>query len=426
VSRERKTSWLVLVVLLGFVVAVAAHYVVGQYVLRGYPYSTFLFSPKDATPLAGGPNIVGAHYFGDFFETWTTSRGPHPYVDFPLAFPSSYFPLTHVVLFPLAQLPLTLALTLYLGAFTAAFFALVRRCAGGDRLARTQAALVLTACSTPVLFLLDRGNIEGLLFAALVGMLLAYRRERFYLAALLLAIPVAMKGSAGVFWLLFLFDGQIRALALSVFTFAAGTVGALLILPGDTSANVDGLRSALDTLLTATDEGTVGLRHSVSLKSAFASLGRWNEHFNFFVVHYVVVGLAILLGVALALMILKPLLWQRVTLLAAAMMLVPSVSYEYRMVHLYLPLLLFLAAGERRRSDALFVALFGLLLVPKGLPVLYDDVNLGTVVNPLLLLVLTAAVVIVSAREPSGRQRLTAIGGALRRRRGANGAVAAG
>ena len=398
VSRERKTAWLVFIVLLGFLAAVTAHYIVGQWVLRGYPYSTFLFKPQDATGLPGQPNILGVHGFGDFFEAWRTSRGPHPYVDFPLSAPSSYFPVTHIVLFPIAQLPLELALVLYLGAFTVAFVALVAMGAGGDGFSRTRAALVLTACSTPVLFLVDRANIEGLLFLLLAGALLAYRRERLYLAAVLIAIPVAMKGSAGIFWLLFLFDGHIRALLVSIATFAFGTAAALLVLPGSFSANIDGLSSALETLLTATSEGTAGLRHSASLKSAFAGLGRWDEHFNFFVVNYAFVALALLFAVALALALLRLELWQRVALLSAAMILVPSVSYEYRMIHVYLPLLLFLAVVESRRADALYVALFGLLLIPKGLPILYADVNIGTVVNPLLLVALMVAVVIDAAR----------------------------
>jgi Glycosyltransferase family 87 len=419
VTRERKTAWLVFVVLLGFVATVAAHYVVGQYELRGYPYSTFLFTPQDATGFPGQPNILGVHYFGDFFEAWITSRGPHPYVDSPLAGPSSYFPATHVVLFPLAQLALEPALVLYLVAFTVAFVVLVFRHVDGDRLARTQAALVLTGCSTPVLFLIDRANIEGLLFVMLAGSLLAYRRERVYLAAVLLALPIAMKGSAGIFWLLFLFDGQIRALLLSVATFALTTIGALLILPGSTQANVEGLHSALRILITATGAGTTGLRHSTSLKSAFAGLGHADGHFDVFVDHYLLVGIAVLLGVALVLAILRPVLWQRVALLSAAMIVVPSVSYEYRMINLYLPLLLFLGTPERRRSDALFVALFGLLLVPKGLPILFGDVNLGTVVNPLLLLVLMAAVVVDCAGDARGRERLRTIQAWRRARSGA-------
>lgn len=398
VSRERKTAWLTFIVLLGFLVAVTAHYILGQYVLRGYPYSTFLFTPQDTTGFPGAPNILGVHFFGDFFEAWMTSRGPHPYVDYPLAGPSSYFPLTHILLFPLAQLPLEAGLAIYLAAFALALAALVFCHAAGDRLARTQAALVLTACSAPVLFLIDRANIEGLLFLALAGMLLAYRRERFYVAAVLLAIPVAMKGSAGVFWLLFVFDGQLRALLVSVATATFATAAALVVLPGGTSANIDGLTTALDGLLSATSEGTSGVRHSASLKAAFSGLGRLDEHFNFFVVNYVFVAVALLVAVLLALALVRLDLWQRVALLSAAMVLVPSVSYEYRMIHVFLPLLLFLAAAQRGRIDALYVVLFGLLLVPKGLPVLYADVNIGTVLNPLLLVALMVAVVIDSAR----------------------------
>lgn len=417
-TRERKTAWVVLIVLAGFLGAVVAHYIMAQYVVRGYPFSTFLYLANDSNQgYLGQPNILGLHRFGDFYEPWITSRDLHAYVASPLPFPSSYFPVTHILLYPLAQLPLEFGLVLYLTGFLAFFAAVMYRHADGDRLSRTQAALVLTVCSTPVLFLIDRANIEGLLFVFLAGALLAYRRERFYLAAVLLAVPVAMKGSAGIFWLLFLFDGQIRALLLSVATFGLSSIFALLVLPGSTTANVDGLQSALDTLLTATGQGTAGTRHSVSLKAAFTGLGKMDENFNFFVLHYAYVCVAILLVVALVLLLLRPVLWQRVALLSAAMILIPSVSFQYRMIHVYLALVLFLATSQRRRTDVLFAVLFGLLLVPKGLPIVYVDVNVGTVINPLLLLLLMALVVIDAARDPDGRVRLRWIAGVMRRRR---------
>ena len=419
-DRERKTASLVLIVLAGFIVAVVAHYIAAQFVMRGYPYSTFLYLADDSNGggYPGQPNVLGVHRFGDFYSTWIQSRGPHPYVDTPLGDASSYFPLTHVLLFPLAQLPLALALALYLVGFLVSFAAMLYRRVGGDRLHRAQAAIVLTACSTPVLFLVDRGNIEGFVFALLACSLLAYRRDRFYLAAVLLAIPVAMKGAAGVFWLLFLFDGRLRALIVSVATSALLTLAALLALPGSTDANIEGLRGALDTIGASTTDGTAAILHSASLNAAFSVLGRWNENFNFFVAHYTVVSLAVLLAVALVLALLRPVLWQRVALLCGAMILVPAISFQYRMLHLYLPLLLFLAASEPRRSDRLFVVLFGLLLVPKGLPILFDDVNVGSLVNPLLLAVLMIAVVVDAALDGRARGRLQAIAAIVRRRRG--------
>ncbi|MEJ7826467.1 MAG: hypothetical protein WKF48_13620, partial [Solirubrobacteraceae bacterium] len=98
----------------------------GPVQLRGYPFTTFLFAPQDIG-YPGQPNIVGVHHFGDFYEPWVTSQGPHPYVDFPLTFASSYFPVTHILLFPLAQLPLTVALVLYLVVFVALFGATIFR-----------------------------------------------------------------------------------------------------------------------------------------------------------------------------------------------------------------------------------------------------------------------------------------------------------
>ncbi len=418
-DRERKTAWLVLIVLVGFVVAVVAHYIVAQFVMRGYPYSTFLYLPDDSNGggWPGEPNVIGVHRFGDFYEAWVNSRGPHPYTDTPLGVASSYFPLTHVLMFPLAQLSLSLALAVYVLVFVVFFVTLLYRAVGGDRLHRGQAALVLTACSTPVLFLLDRGNIEGFLFAALAGSMLAYRRDRFYLAAVLLAIPIAMKGAAGVFWLLFLFDGRLRELLASIAASALLTLAALVALPGSTSANIDGLRGALDSISAATTDGTTALLHSASLKAAFSVLGRWDDHFNFFVQNYAFVGLVALLAVALVLALLRPVLWQRVALVSGAMILVPALSFEYRMLHLYVPLVLFLVAREPRRSDPLFVALFGLLLVPKGLPILFDDVNVGSLVNPLLLAVLMTAVVVDAALDERARSRLRAIATFARRRR---------
>jgi hypothetical protein len=419
VDRERKTAWLVLIVLAGFIVAVVAHYIVAQFAVRGYPYSTFLYLPDDSNGggYPGQPNVLGVHRFGDFFETWINSRGPHPYTETPLGVSSSYFPLTHVLMFPLAQLSLSPALVLYLLAFLVFAGTLIHRHVGGDRLRRAQAVIVLTACSTPVLFLLDRGNVEGVVFAALACSVLAYRRDRFYLAALLLAIPVAMKGAAGVFWLLFLFDGRLRELLASMAASAFLTLGALLALPGSTEANVEGLRGALESISAATTEGTAAALHSVSLNAALTAVGRWDDRFDVFVSNYAFVGLAVLLGVALVLAVLRPVLWQRVALVCGVMLLVPSISYEYRMLHLYIPLVLFLAAGEARRSDPLFVVLFGLLLVPKGLPILFDDVSLGSLVNPLLLVALMAAVVVDAALDERARSRLRAIAAFRHRRR---------
>jgi hypothetical protein len=79
-------------------------------------------------------------------------------------------------------------------------------------------------------------------------------------------------------------------------------------------------------------------------------------------------------------------LWERVALLVATLVLVPPVSYDYRLIHVLLPILLLLRFPGPVRTAA--VVLLGIVLIPKGLPVLFADVNIGTVINPLALLAL--------------------------------------
>ena len=87
-------------------------------------------------------------------------------------------------------------------------------------------------------------------------------------------------------------------------------------------------------------------------------------------------------------------LWERVTLIVIALTLVPAVSFDYRLLLLLLPA--GLVISDRTSSDvpAYIVILFGLLLIPKALPVLWADIGAGTLINPILMLILLAAVIV--------------------------------
>lgn len=90
----------------------------------------------------------------------------------------------------------------------------------------------------------------------------------------------------------------------------------------------------------------------------------------------VVGGLAVVSG--------RLLLWQSCAVIAGLTILVPTVAYDYRLVLMLVPVLVLLREpGGMLRGPSILV--LGLLLVPKGLPVLYGEVTLGVVVNPLLL-----------------------------------------
>jgi len=97
--------------------------------------------------------------------------------------------------------------------------------------------------------------------------------------------------------------------------------------------------------------------------------------------------IGVLLVGAVAVVSGRLLLRQSCAVVAGLTILVPSVAYDYRLVLMLVPLLVLLRepGGLLRRPSVLVL---GLLFVPKGLPVLYGEVNIGVVLNPLLLLLL--------------------------------------
>ena len=80
-------------------------------------------------------------------------------------------------------------------------------------------------------------------------------------------------------------------------------------------------------------------------------------------------------------------------MLSTAIILLPTVSSDYRLLLLVVPLALFLRRGTSTRLAPLIATCFALLLVPKPyLQVRAPDVNIGVVVNPLLLAALMGVI----------------------------------
>ncbi len=71
---------------------------------------------------------------------------------------------------------------------------------------------------------------------------------------------------------------------------------------------------------------------------------------------------------------------------------------DYRLVFLLLPLGLFVREGKPSRYDLLLCWLFGCLLIPKNYLILDQDRNIGMLLNPLLLLLLTITLYLASLR----------------------------
>jgi hypothetical protein len=383
------------VVAVGMVFALVFGLFVAHYLQKGLPYCTFLYPPFDC--------------FMDFFNINSMSYDLDPYPA-----QSSYPPLalllarcfsfgfdykTYGASAARSSLTGQLNLLALAGSFCAFLFAAVYRAVRtGDRARDVKLALIISA-SYPVLFLIDRGNYLMVAFAALFGFVHYYERNR-RLANLFLALAISLK----IYPLLFLFllaaDRRWRDCAAVLGLTGVISLGAMLAFKGSLETNVR--LFIQNVLLFSKGNGTLitdtgwNLSFSNLIRVPYAVfLQRPPRHLP---TYYPVFTLAALVGLFWALRR-EPVFWKRVLLVTIACVALPNPSYDYNLVYLLIPLLLyFREAGPMRREDYFYLGCAGLLFVPKHYHVLGVEgdyvLTPQAFLNPLLLLALSLKVAV--------------------------------
>jgi Glycosyltransferase family 87 len=341
-----------------------------------YPFNTLLFRPThrftDFTTFYPKLSV-----FGDpqafFSPNGVMYTYPAPLLIF------------NVGLFRLSQQPLALyivGMLIFAALVGVVAFRLIPKGKGTNALAAL-AALAAGAFSFPLYFLLDRGNLEGIVWIACIVGLYFFVKRRYYFAATLFALAASMKIFPAVLLLLFLAKRRYKEFFVSAALIVTFTLIALWITGPSIIEAAQGLakgvaeQKKLEGLMFLTRE--IGFDHClfsfvkwISLLStpdlqSFANLIR--RALPIYAVS-VVVGF---LAIYFARLRRMPVLNQIIALVALSIML-PYTSFEYTLVHLIGPfvlLLMFLttdvATGavrlEKRQLLALLVP-FALLFAP--------------------------------------------------------------
>lgn len=404
-SRQSATQdrtevwWLLLIMVVGFFVAVVSHYVLGVYSGRPYPYNTFLFRPADAFD-STSPAITGSHFFGDLFVNWHHSGDPNPYLHPSTVIPSNYPPFTHLLFRPLSALPYTLALSIFLVGTTAAVLWLLAAQLKDVTLPlRLLAAGVIGLLNYPMLLMLDRGNVEGVVLLFLAAAALSAHRGAWTRSAVLIGAAAAMKGYPLLFVFLLLGARRYRDAAVALSTAAGLTLLSFSTMSGGVFDNARGFLRAVGSF-EAFGAGDAGVQHGSSLHGLASVAAHIWPTMTWLPGVAPPLALVILLIGSVSVISGRLLLWQSCAVIAGLTILVPAVAFDYRLVLMLVPLLVLLRepGGSLRRP---VVLMLGLLFVPKGLPVLYGEVNIGVVVNPLLLVLLVLGLSMTALRQQS-------------------------
>lgn len=354
--------------------------------------------------------------FTDYFQTLALLRSRNPY-----GFPGgTYPPFGYWILEPFAWMKdypsLFCAEALFIGFIAWLSWAVI-----GKHLAwpfRFVVVIVLLF-SLPVTFALDRGNTDFILAVLFVVGASAFERRRHFLSATMYALAGAAKILPILYLAMFLRRRRIFAFLFGLLVAGAVTTWAFTAFApiGLISTQITELRTSLRFQAESYKNPAVSTPFNASITGFIQAIGyAFNGVAGANSVaptaqHYVVVEeLVGSILVVLFIVFVERRPWRALTLLTAALLLLPEVSEYYSLIFLLAPFVLFVGEADMSKRNIAIAVLFGLLLAPKtfaffgvGAPL----IDSSTLVTAPLLIALSAIVAVEGMRERGGIRGLS-------------------
>jgi len=194
---------------------------------------------------------IGRHCFGDYQLPLSWAMRPNPWAPYPLFFPPNYHPALNnypaAAMLPHVTFGLVgswlhapqVGLLGYLLALTVAVLSPAVWAARGARgLERVVVFVVCSAAAIPVWMVLDRGNSVALLAPIGLVFLVALRRERWGLVAVMVVLASLVKPQFAVLVVVLFAVRQWRMGGLAAAGVVLGNLGAYLLWPRDFPATI--------------------------------------------------------------------------------------------------------------------------------------------------------------------------------------------
>ncbi|MEJ7740623.1 MAG: glycosyltransferase family 87 protein [Chitinophagaceae bacterium] len=390
ISKVRTIST---IVFCGVFFGLIRSYFVGHLHGDQYPYSTFLFEPGDR--------------FKDLFNMITITSKNNPYLTTD-PFPSNYFPIgnSFFYLFSLLGNKMLIA-GCFLGLFLILYFWLLARYLQNFFSRYFLEVLIIFFFSYPMFFNVDRLNIE--LYNFLLCFLWMYFRDKGkpLPAGLFLALSISMKLYTGVFIILYLKEKKYKEAFFILLFCGVLSVLSMLSFDGGFLVNLQAMLAGFKSFNYRYVESGYGFHHNHSMFIAFKLLyvlaikfstgGYLNlkpEAINSLLPFYSILTF-VLFGLIVFYVLRKNLpAWMNIFLLTSAILLFPHVSFDYKLIFVYLPLLYFLKEKRIFTNDLLYAAGFGLLLIPHNYIYFFHDVSISTFIYPAVIMLMVTFILI--------------------------------
>lgn len=382
--------------LVGFVFGVIYHYILGFYLNMGPHFNSFLYPASAA--------------FCDFWGPFPYLHKFAPYCEINLWI--VYFPLAYILLTPFAFISnAVLSYLLYISGFLAYLIFMNTKTFSYptfNKLEVFQNIFIITTMSYPVLYILDKGNFDMFLFVILGLFAYAFKAEKYFIAAILLAIETAIKPFTFLFFILFLFKKRFKEFFLAVLLTFLLIIGSFFFFKGGFLNQIINLIKILalykHTFAYALDNN-FGISYCSSLfmvlKLFFCKLTATPIISTILLTKIYDVICTILTLLTVFFVYKEKTYWKQLTLLICNFLLLPYNTYDYKLIFLFIPIWLFVTSKEKTRFDLAYSILFALLLIPKHIIIINQIISptatkwfsLSIIFNPLIMIILSCLII---------------------------------
>jgi hypothetical protein len=396
-TKSYKIDIIVTIILIGFCIAAYFHLIIaGSYLGSGYNGTffylpnTFLYLPSDK--------------FMDFFNPMELVQDFDPYINNDnlttntISSPS-YPPFTYIIFYFFSLFTnKNIALGIFLEIFVISTFYIVVFFAWDKSLSKVwniRNIFALSFLTYPFLFLIDRGNIEGIIFVFEAIFLILYLRKKFNLSLIFLAMATAMKLYPGLLALLFLKDKRYKEfLSCSFLTLAISVISLLLFKGGIVEklhSQIDALRQYGEIHVLQPHPDINGLSIIFSLKILIKLFQlKIDTGSSYFIYNVTGFCIAIYGGIFYYILRFENVVWKQLTILISAGIILFNCSYDYKMISLLLPLLTYIEDRSKSRYDMIYSICFGLLLIPKKIFIhaIFAGLSISNITNQALMIII--------------------------------------
>lgn len=290
---------------------------------------------------------------------------------------SNYLPLAYWLLIPFKYLWPSLAILLNFGLFlifmmwlSIAFLKEYK--AHTSKLHFYTSIIICIFLSYPILFAIDRGNEEVWVFACLAMFVWFFQEKKYKLSIVFVAIAAAMKIYPAIFVVLYLKQRRYSDFLLSVFLMGVAVFLPFYFQEGGVLYNIHlyiaGLHQNTQMIVFPSNIWAnslfVYINQIISLY-AHGDMNILNRLFPLVYKYYVLGALLAVFLIVLFILRSRLLLWKQLMLLVITVLWFPQISFDYKLIYLYLPFLLFANELKNEKFSRQYMWVFILLLMPK-------------------------------------------------------------